>query len=421
MASEKVVITLAVCLIGFAGMFCSAGNLNPSAPPGSTMKTLDEVEPATVLNQQNTPGGSSYEFMINQPGSYILTENVSTAKGGIAVLTDGVTIDLKGFKLTCTNTSVTRSGVYATGHGNIEIRNGTFEGFYHGVSLTNADNSNNIITGIKAVSNLNDGIFCYGYTLDPTYDGGGFIVTDCIAENNGDDGINVGGATVVTRCVARNNNGSGLSADSACVIKDCSFYHNEDYGCGVNAGSSIIGCASVRNSGRGFTLNVNCSIIDCTAYDNEEEGILTNDSAVVEKCNVYSNASRGIKTGRGSVVRKCSSSKNSSFGIDTGGGCTIIGNSVFNNYANGIQAGEGNVIKDNSSYHNSGTGISAAAYGCSIVGNSARGNGNYGIYVNRYCVIDQNACYGNNQAGGTYANLYIGVPSTCATGINVAP
>ncbi len=398
----------------------TAGELNPSSPPGSTMKTLDEVEPAKVLNQDNTPGNSSYEFMINQPGSYILTENVTTTKGGIGVFTDDVTIDLKGFKLTCTNPSPGYSGIYGSERSNIEVKNGSVEGFCHGVSFLSANTSNIKIAGIKAMNNRYDGIVTYGYTSS-FHEGGGFIVTDCIAENNNDDGISVGSGSVVSNCIAKKNQDDGLSADGSCKIQDCSFYYNGGFGCGVNAGSSVTGCTAGKNGGQGFAVNVNCSVIDCTAYDNGAEGIQTNDNAVVENCSSYSNSSKGIKTGIGCVVKSCSVSKNSSWGIETDAGCTIIGNTVYFNYANGIQPGKGNVIKDNSAYENTGAGISATPFGCIIVGNSARANGNYGIYVNAHCTVDQNACYDNDKGGHGYANLYIGQPSTCAVGLNVAP
>ncbi len=64
----KCVLILAVVV--FWPVCGYGGSLEPSAGPGSTMKTLDEVEPRIPI-----PGSSSptTAFAISSPGSYYLT------------------------------------------------------------------------------------------------------------------------------------------------------------------------------------------------------------------------------------------------------------------------------------------------------------------------------------------------------------
>lgn len=94
--------------LSFGSLLCfvpaafSQGPLAPTGPPNPTMKALDQIASTGVaINQLNTPGNASATFVINSPGSYYLTGNLSgvSGKSGILLNSNNVTIDLNGFAL----------------------------------------------------------------------------------------------------------------------------------------------------------------------------------------------------------------------------------------------------------------------------------------------------------------------------------
>ena len=53
------------------------------------------------VNSVNTPGDATAEFVISQPGSYCLANNIvgESGKSGIRIDADSVTLDLGGFAM----------------------------------------------------------------------------------------------------------------------------------------------------------------------------------------------------------------------------------------------------------------------------------------------------------------------------------
>ncbi len=377
-----------VCALILLSQVSLAGSLEPNAPPGSTMKTLSEIEPRTPI-----PGSATQvsAFTISQSGSYYLTGNHLCDANGIIIEANNVTIDLCGFSLIGNNTG---SGIYMTDRTNVEIRNGTIRNFYYGINdyynpmTSNGSSTNHRIIGVRVLSNVKFGIKLYGPNNE---------VRGCTASNNGTSaavGSSVWGITVTNNCTVTGNivnNNGGSAMVSAWVF-------------GITTGT---GCTVTGNTvnGNGLSADVATTIYGITASTGST---------------VTSNTVIGNGTSAGSV-----------YGIRTAEGCIITKNAVGGNgnsatvLVHGIYSIAGSTITGNTAYSNGnampGVGMTVdgiyAGPGCSVIGNTVYSNGEYttgtiyGIYLAGGNLVDQNTAYNNN---GTNMNN----PGNCSFGKN---
>lgn len=184
------VVVLATVFVGWS----FAGDLNPPAGTvAPTMKTLDELEPRIAINAANTPGNSTTQFVISQPGSYYLTGNINAlgSRTAIRVDSDGVTIDLNGFEINGTGASGTPSGVSCLGLINSPptIRNGQIRNW----------------PGI--------GVFMVG-------DGG--VLEDLAISGNTAQGVQLSDHAM-RRCTLIGNGGITVRTFDSCTVEDCTI------------------------------------------------------------------------------------------------------------------------------------------------------------------------------------------------------
>jgi hypothetical protein len=143
---------------------------------------------------------TSVPYTISNPGFYFLGGNLTYSDTYYAIIVnaDNVTLDLMGFRLSHPGPLAVGTGIYAYGRYNVEIRNGTVSGFEYGVSCSGAQHR---VSNVRAISNrLNIGLI-----------GKNHLVNACNG-SNGQKGIYVGSGTI-TNSVASNNWEYGIEFD----------------------------------------------------------------------------------------------------------------------------------------------------------------------------------------------------------------
>jgi parallel beta-helix repeat protein len=287
-----------IAVVVGAVIWASAGSLTPPAgPPAPTMKTLTQVEPRTPV--QTLSGDPNSLYVIDQPGSYYLTDNITAVSGknGIKITADDVALDLNGFALIGTGGV---RGVWASvALSNLTIQNGTVRSWgVRALALGDTDNSR--------VERL------------------------CIEYNN--SGLQIRNGCVITGCTLSSNLGIGIDAGSGCVIRDCA--------------------ASFNSTSYVITVGAGCTIIDCSVSDSLGTGIYASSASKVSGCAVKWNTDHGIHVGYACLVVGNTCSDNSTGIYVSGTKNRIEGNNVCNG-TRGIDVdGTNNIIIGNTASGN---------------------------------------------------------------------
>ena len=371
-------LLIGLVVLSVLPIFAFAGSLEPMGPPAPTMKTLGEVEPRVAV--QSLAGYAAGLYVIDKPGSYYLTGNISiNFKHGIEITAGNVTVDLMGFEIRSSwdtknpGPNLNFDGIYiAPENSNVEIRNGSVF----------SDNSSD---GGTTYNGFRHGIYSH-YSTAVDGDGYSHLIR-----------------VIDVRVVGSREHGIRLRGTSN-IVKGCSTEGNQ-YGIG-SGNNSLIEGNSVKGSkltgilpGHGTTVRGNSST-GCLAH-----GIYCGENCKLEDNIVKDNAGVGIVAFAGSIVSGNVSADNGTYGIETYSNCRISGNNVYDNCNNGIDVDNKCIISDNTVYSNTGIGIIAGT-DCSVTGNNSSDNTNYGIYCGDGTSLI------NNTASGNSSGMHTGVGSS---------
>lgn len=414
--NKKMIFLISIEIFGLIfclGSFVGAGDLNPSAPPGSTMKTLDEVEPRIPIHQSDIP------LSITASGSYYLAEEVRGIVGPLSCITvnaDDVTIDLGGFVMSGWD-SVSSYGVFINGRSNVEIRNGTLRDFDTGI--IDSDGKNHRVLGVRVLSCVCHGVYFKNCEC--------CRIADCTIVEGGT--VTGSAGTVYAICVGSGGIVTGNSVYHCGIATSCRVYGIEAGSGSTVTGNTVYGngTASTNDTVTGIWAGSSSTVAGNSVYDNGDSafgamvyGIAANYACIVTGNSVYSNGTGGY------TVR----------GLSISSGSTVAKNTAYDNGDNasgmvyGIFSSSGNTVTDNTVYSNGTSATGSGVYGfyintgCTVTGNNAYGNGNsasgtvYGIYLAGYDLVNNNAAYNNAGTGGG-ANMNASASSVYGT--NLAP
>jgi hypothetical protein len=372
----------AVCLLAAFNIPFSTfaqGSLTPPGAPAPVMKSLDQVEPRIPISVSTTPGDSNDSFIITNSGSYYLTTNLvaTSAKNGIRIAADSVTIDLNGFDFNGAGLGGLGIRIITSIHRqNIVICNGTVRNWTSsGMVLSFGRNIR--VEKVAVMGNGGNGMVI----------GENGIVHDCVAYTNANAGpflagITVSQGSVVENCATalngvNNANCVGISAGAGCTVLHCSASQsNGPNGVGISAGpyAAVTDCAVALaggTNGAGISAGPGCSVVHCTVSGNTGSGtvgILATERALIESCVVANNGGDGIQASNN---------------------CSLVSNTCGNNGGAGIHiTGQHNRIDNNNVTFNPGGGIKVDATFNLVVRNCVSGNS-----VNNYIIVA-----GNNDA-----------------------
>jgi hypothetical protein len=288
-------------------------------------KTLGQIEPRVAV--QTLAGSATAQFVIDRPGSYYLTGNITGTPGkhAIVIASDNVTLDLSGFALI--GAAQAGDGINSSStsyYKNISVSNGTIRGWPgNGVNIS-ADNSrlerlrisNNTLSGISTGTALGTVIQNCHLTDNAAghiFTGANCVVEDCTLTTTSllgsPIGINTADGSVVRRCTMQGIRGVAIQAGGSMTVENNTITGGKSDAINVGQRSLVRGNNISGNTGSGIILNGQaCVVLENTLISNAPGstiagGIITTQNNHRIEGNALLSNGLGLKvTGNGSIV-----------------------------------------------------------------------------------------------------------------------
>ncbi len=187
---------------------------------------------------------------ISQPGSYVLTRNLSSNGDCLVIASDFVTVDLAGFVISGNGTGAgirEPAGTAYPGFRGVVIRNGNVTKFADGISFFNSVGVT--IEGVNSSFNANDGMVL----------GQRAVVRSSRFDENGGNGINVDiGSSLAGNTAGRNTRSGMVAAEGAIVVNNEARNNGMD-GIFMDCPGAAVANTAGNNLGTNLTqLNGSC-------------------------------------------------------------------------------------------------------------------------------------------------------------------
>ncbi len=222
------------------------------AAPAAGNPGVLEINRACATGPGCFPGDApGYPVTIASGGSYRLSGNLGSSSGAsqntsyVEITADDVTLDLAGFRISCTNATI---GGVCTGSGNgigstaqgTTVHGGTVVGMpYDGIALHD---------GARVYDVRVEGSGRHGIVV-----GDSSLVRDCIVERNANDGVRAGWNARVEGCAASENS-RGIHVSVGSMVRGSTAHDNEMAGISAARSSTLTENTASENAGVGFLL-----------------------------------------------------------------------------------------------------------------------------------------------------------------------
>ncbi len=298
MRRSRLLATLLVSSHALAGPLAP-----PAGPVAPTGLTLGEVEPR--INVNALPGNATSKHVITEPGSYYLTDNITTLLPGetlIHIVADDVSLDLNGF--TIDGNGVSGAGIFTTGL-QVRISNGFVTNTGDGIDMRNSRGGS--VTDVH---------------LRDIFDGNGIVLAR---------------SSTATDCTVQGCSGVGIATVENSVVERCTAYDCglSGFNC-IGVGTVFIGCAARDiTNGAGFAIGAQGVVVRGCLATTCADGFLATAGAEgcsFESCVAQGNSDDGFDIQGFYCQLRGNLASNNLHGFDVSGtGCLVVQNLAASN------------------------------------------------------------------------------------------